>query len=250
MLALVVMRGPALAEDSVCNAKRPVFSASGKLESLPRRLRRIEPIRILAIGSSSTEGIGASAPALSYPAQLQLDLARIWKRRVLVENAGRGGETIGETIKRLEAILKTSKPDLVIWQVGTNDAIRGDDERRFVSLLEHGIHVAVAAQIDLVLLDQQYYPGIPDVGRYERFVQLVGAMAIREKVPIFSRYKLMKDWAERSADTLDSMLSADRFHMGDRGYDCIAQLLALGIHAAVASRDAASGLASIAKTGR
>lgn len=238
------MGGSALAMDEACSAKRPVLSVSGKLESLPRRLKRQELIRVLAIGSSSTEGIGASAPALSYPAQLQPDLAAIWGAQVVVENAGRGGETIAETMSRLEAVLKVSKPDLVIWQVGTNDILKGGDEGRFVALLEQGIDSVQAAHVDLLLLDQQYYPGIPDLGRYERFVGLVGATAAREQVPVFSRYRLMKEWAERSADTLNAMLSGDRFHLGDRGYDCIAQLLASALHAAVTSQDMALGAVS------
>ena len=194
------------------------------------RLRRHEPVRILAIGSSSTEGIGASSPAFSYPAQLQADLIQAWNGTVTVENAGKGGETITETIGRLEAALKASKPDLVIWQVGTNDAVKGGDEAGFSALLQQGIDAAQVLGVEVILVDQQYYPAIKDLGRYERFVSLVGATAAAEQVPVFSRYKLMKAWSERSSDILGSMLSSDGFHMGDRGYDCLAQLIADGLH--------------------
>lgn len=238
-LLLVGMSGPTLAEEAPCHASQPVFSAPAKLERVASKLRRHEPVRILAIGSSSTQGIGASSPAFSYPSQLQADLARIWKTTVFVENAGKGGETIPETVGRLEAALETGKPDLVIWQVGTNDAVKGGDEARFSALLRQGIDAAQAHGVEVLLVDQQYYTAIKDPARYERFVNMVGTMAAAEKVPVFLRYKLMKTWSERSADVLVSMLSSDGFHMGDRGYDCMAELMAAGLHSMTATAEAA-----------
>jgi lysophospholipase L1-like esterase len=208
------------------------------MERLASRLKKSEPVRILAIGSSSTQGIGASSPAYSYPVQLQADLARMWKGTVLIENAGKGGETIPETVGRLEAALhKADKPDLVIWQVGTNDAVKGGDEGRFSDLLRQGIDAAQAVGVEVLLVDQQYFPAIEDLGRYERFVRLVGTAGAAEQVPVFSRYRLMKAWGERSPDVLGSMLSSDGFHMGDRGYDCMAQLIADSLHSMVAPTD-------------
>jgi len=52
---------------------------------------------ILAIGSSSTEGVGASSPAHAYPAVLADDLAHE-KQAAAVRNAGVGGELAGTTL--------------------------------------------------------------------------------------------------------------------------------------------------------
>jgi lysophospholipase L1-like esterase len=210
-----------------------------KLESVAAKLRRREPVRILAIGSSSTQGVGASSPSFAYPAQLEEDLVEAWKARITVENAGKGGETISETVRRLEVALEASKPDLVIWQVGTNDAVKGVDEAVFTDLLRQGIDAAQALGVEVILVDQQFYPAIKDLNQYERFVNLVGKTAIAEQVPVFSRYKLMRAWSERSSDILGSMLSRDKFHMGDRGYDCMAQLIASGLRSVVATSDIA-----------
>jgi lysophospholipase L1-like esterase len=240
-VASLAIAAPAFAGDPACRSSRSAFSARSRLETLPRRLREHGPVRILAIGSSSTEGIGASSPAFSYPAQLQADLNEVWEGRVIVDNAGKGGETIVETIDRLETALKTDEPDLVIWQVGTNDAVKGGDERRFSELLARGIDAAQAAGVDLILLDQQYYPAIRDLARYERFVRHVRVAAARERVPLFSRYTLMREWAEPPRNVLGAMLSADGFHMGDRGYDCMARLVAEGIRSMVDSRNGVPG---------
>jgi acyl-CoA thioesterase I len=215
----------------LCSSGHARLTGQGTPTALAGKLSRHESIRILAIGSSSTEGIGASSPDHSYPAQLEDELTELWKESVTVVNSGKGGETAIQTIERLEAALKADKYDLVIWQVGTNDAIHGVDEEAFTALLERGISAAKQARTEMILLDQQYFPSIKDFARYERFVQAVGATGRDRKIGVFSRYALMKEWNSRSPDELRSMLSADGFHMGDKGYDSLADCMADAIQA-------------------
>ena len=79
-------------------------------------------------------------------------------RPVQVDNAGVGGETVATTVLRLKAALKTLKPDLVIWQVGTNDAVVGEDENSFRDSLLEGVSAIRAAKTPFVLLDPQSIP--------------------------------------------------------------------------------------------
>jgi acyl-CoA thioesterase-1 len=182
-------------------------------------------LRILAIGSSSTQGIGASAPGLTYPAQLQVRLATWLGRPGEVDNAGIGGETIAATVIRLKAAL-ASKPDLVIWQVGTNDAVIGEDEGSFRASLLDGVTAIRTAKIPFVLLDPQYYPGLKDAARYERYVRIIDDTGQDNGAAVFARYAMMKEWEAQSDTLLRAMLSKDVFHMSDRGYGCLAQDLA------------------------
>jgi lysophospholipase L1-like esterase len=206
-------------------------------------------VQILTIGSSSTEGVGASSPARTYPHQLELTLEGLFRgTEVAVENAGVRGETADATVARLEdALRRAAKPDLVIWQVGTNDAVRGGDEARFQALLERGVNAAQEAGVDLILLDQQFYPTIPDLQRYERYVRMVSSVADRAKVGLFSRYQMMRDWVRSDPDALAGMLSQDRFHMGDRGYGCLAKALGHEIASAIEAPLARAGLVARAR---
>ena len=70
---------------------------------------------ILAIGSSSTEGVGASSPANAYPARLKEELARESGIAADVKNAGVGGELAAKTLQRLKRALKVGWAELVIW---------------------------------------------------------------------------------------------------------------------------------------
>src|SRR5271166_1882073 len=81
---------------------QPTAAESLPLASVARRLAAREPVRIVAFGSSSTEGVGASSPAASYLSQLQADLSRLLegRDRVIVLNRGMGGEDADVTALR------------------------------------------------------------------------------------------------------------------------------------------------------
>jgi acyl-CoA thioesterase-1 len=213
-----------------CESGERVTAQPRRLSQLAAAVQTGRPVTILAIGSSSTEGAGASASARSYPAQLEQILQKRWPRaKVTVVNAGVGGETAPRTVERLAERLSAERFDLVIWQVGTNDAIRGDGETAFRDLIDRGIQLARQAGSDIVIVDPQFFPTIRDHAVYERFVRAIWETAEAGGVPVFSRYRLMKAWSARGEDALLSTLAGDRFHMNDRGYACIARTLSVDI---------------------
>lgn len=185
------------------------------------------PLRILAIGSSSTEGIGASGKDKTYPAQLSTLLRTgLSGRPVEMVNAGIGGETAPQTLSRLKAALAEERYDLVIWQVGTNDAVTGGDLGTFRNLVADGIAASKQAGTRLVILDPQFYPGIKETARYRAYVDAIAEVARAQAVPVLSRYQAMLGWYQRDADGFMAALAGDRFHMSDAGYGCLAQDIA------------------------
>lgn len=184
------------------------------------------PLRILAIGSSSTQGVGASRPDAAYPAQLEARLENDWGIEADVANAGVGGETSDATLKRLVAALAGNPPDLVVWQVGTNDAVGGVDLDAFRANLTAGVAAARASRVPIVLVDPQFYFGIRNLARFQAYVTIIAEVGSTERVPVFSRFAMMKAWAAKSAATLKAALAPDGFHMDDEGYACFARALA------------------------
>ena len=61
-------------------------------------------------------------------------------------------------MKRLQAEVLDMKPDLVIWQVGTNAVLRNLDPAETAGLVEEGVGRIQAAGTDVVLVDPQYSP--------------------------------------------------------------------------------------------
>lgn len=79
-------------------------------------------LKIVAFGDSLTSGLGVSRDR-SYPMQLEKKIqAHGYGYQVV--NAGVSGETTAGGVRRVGWILK-SQPDLVILELGANDALRG-----------------------------------------------------------------------------------------------------------------------------
>lgn len=201
-----------------------------KMGSLPRVARRLvagEPVVIVAFGSSSTQGHGATSPEFNYPNRLAAQLRRQYPAAAItVINAGKGGEDAPEMLKRLQTAVLDIKPDLVIWQVGTNAVLRNLDPAETARLVEEGIARIQAAGADLVLVDPQYSPAVN--ARAEsagKMINLLGKVAELRHVGIFPRFEVMRDWHERQAIPIDNFVIADGLHMSDWGYACFAQLL-------------------------
>ena len=140
----------ARADEARCAGTASAFEPNGaKLANLESGANRT--LEILAIGSSSTEGIGASSPANAYPARLKDELTHDDGIAADVRNAGVGGELAVKTLQRLKAALKTGWAELVIWQVGTNDALVGVDEAPDTLRRASAVHPIAAVQSEYSL---------------------------------------------------------------------------------------------------
>ena len=208
-----------------CPATAPTAFADNGADALAQP-NGGRPLQILAIGSSSTLGVGASGPDAAYPAQLEARLSADWGVSADVVNAGVGGETSDTTLKRLVAALAGAPPDLVVWQVGTNDAVGGADPEAFRANLTAGVAAAQSQRVPIVLVDPQFYFGIKNLARFQQYVTIIAEVGATMHVPVFSRFAMMKAWAAKSTATLRAALAPDGFHMDDEGYACFARALA------------------------
>jgi acyl-CoA thioesterase I len=224
-----------LSEEATCPPDNAAFETNGAALAFPKG-GVDRSLDILAIGSSSTEGVGASSPANAYPARLEDELAKQHGIDARVKNAGFGGELAAKTLQRLQSALKSGWARLVIWQVGTNDALVGVDEALFRATVENGVAAARAAGVPLVLVGPQFTLISPDLSRYERFVAIVDEVGAADHVPVLNRYVMMERWGAKNAMRFGSLLSHDGLHMNDLGYRCLAHSLAEAIEGAAAAR--------------
>ncbi|MGJ4993380.1 GDSL-type esterase/lipase family protein [Bradyrhizobium sp. HKCCYLS3077] len=185
------------------------------------------PVVIVAFGSSSTQGYGASTPDYNYPNRLAAQLRRQYPMAdITVINAGVGGEDAPEMMKRLETSVIDRHPDLVIWQVGTNAVLRDLDPTETAKLVEDGVAKIQAAASDVVLVDLQYSPRVNERSENaSRMNKLLGRIAELHHAGIFPRFEVMRDWHERQAIPMNEFVISDGLHMSDWGYACFAQLL-------------------------
>ncbi|UPJ54596.1 SGNH/GDSL hydrolase family protein [Bradyrhizobium sp. 200] len=208
----------------------PPKGASKSMGSLPRVASKLvagQPVVIVAFGSSSTAGFGATSPDFNYPNRLAAQLRRQYPTAdISVVNAGKGGEDAPEMMKRLQTAVIDLHPDLVIWQVGTNAVLRNLDPAETAKHVEEGIARIQAAGADVVLIDPQYSPRVNEHAESAgKMMILLNKVAELRKVGVFPRFAVMKDWHEKQAIPIENFVIADGLHMSDWGYACFAQLL-------------------------
>jgi lysophospholipase L1-like esterase len=210
-----------------CPPPRDGSNPIGSLPHVAKKLAFGEPVVIVAFGSSSTAGVGSSAPEFTYPNRLAAQLRRQYPTAdITVTNAGVSGEDAPEMTKRLQSSVIDAHPDLVIWQVGTNAVLRNLDPAETAKLVEEGVARIQAVGSDVVLVDPQYSPRVAEHQESTgRMVRLLRRVAEQRHVGIFPRFEVTRDWHEKQALPIDSFVISDGLHMNDWGYACFAQLL-------------------------
>ena len=219
-----------------CTAPAAVTHFKVTLPNTARAIRRGKALSIVAIGSSSTEGIGATDRSHSYPAQLAAALKRRWPTLAIdVFNKGVGGEDARKMLQRFATDVLPYKPQLVIWQVGTNYTLRSDDFASYAANVRKGIDQLKAAHTDVILMDPQYAPKILAKPLHRRMIDTMGMLGNDAKVAVFRRFAVMRDWVSSGRHRMEDIISRDHLHMNDASYSCIGRLLADSVATAAAA---------------
>jgi acyl-CoA thioesterase I len=226
-VALAALAAALPAAAGPCDAPAALTRLAAPLPRTAERLFHHERLTIVAIGSSSTAGVGASTPERTYPSRLAAELERrLGTGRVTVRNKGVGGETAPEMLARFDRDVFAEAPDLVIWQVGSNAVLRDADVDHYERVVRSGVERLRAKGLDAMLMDMQYAPRIlarPQHDAMEYRLHLVGESL---GVPLFERFAIMKYWKDEAGRGFREFLSPDGLHMNDDSYGCVARLLA------------------------
>jgi acyl-CoA thioesterase-1 len=233
-LVVVLWLGTAIAPSAAathpalrCTAPDAVTHFKVSLPNTARAIRRGEALVIVAIGSSSTQGVGASDQAHAYPALLAEELQRRWPRlAVTVVNKGVGGETADQMLARFARDVLPYRPQLVIWQTGSNSALQSGDVQGYEHTIREGIARLKAARMDVILMDPQYAPRILGRPIHKAIVDTIGEVSNDLKVALFRRFAVMRYWVTSGQYRMEDIITQDQLHMNDASYHCIARLLA------------------------
>ena len=206
------------------------------LRGLRRAVRAVRNPRVLAIGSSSTVGVGASQPANTYVARLENGLEAAFKG-VDFDMFGRGisGETAEGQAARMQVTVEELRPDLVLWQVGTNDAIRHVDMDAFKNQLRQTLTWLEARKVDVMLVDPQFGENLTKDAFYEQVVAAIAEIAAEKRVLLVDRFEAMRQLSQERGDAF--YLASDQLNLNDTGHRCMAEQLARAIVVGVLQAD-------------
>src|SRR6266446_5781309 len=210
-----------------CTAPEAVTRFKVSLPNTARAIRRGAALVIVAIGSSSTQGVGASDQAHTYPALLAEELQRRWPRlAVTVLNKGIGGERAKQMLARFTRDVLSYRPQLVIWQTGSNQVFTSEDVHGYEQTIREGIARLKEAPMDVILMDPQYAPRMLERPLHTAIVDTIGKVSNDLHIAVFQRFAVMRYWVTSGQYSIDDIIVRDQLHMNDVSYHCIAHLLA------------------------
>jgi hypothetical protein len=204
------------------------------LPNLAKALVGKTPVRIVAMGSSSTAGRGDVVP---YLHRLEMYLRskfgeeRFPNLNIDVLNRGKGGQEAIEELPRFDSDIFAESPALVIWQVGTNAVFHSYDLHKVAAAIAKGLGLLRGKPMDVVLIDPQYTTAMlldDKAEASERMVSLIAAAANKAKVNLFRRWALMRHWHVHDNIELHRMhdpSDPDKLHQSDWSTRRVAQAL-------------------------
>jgi acyl-CoA thioesterase I len=212
----------------VCKAPFEIVRFVHPLKRMAEKLAAGQNVTIVAIGSSSTAG--ASSEAASYPSRLAADLKELFPgRTITVLNRGVNGEEARDMLDRFDTDVIAEKPDLVLWQVGTNAVLRDHPLATTSLLIREGVRRLKASGADVVLMDPQFAPSVIAKPEADVMVGLISSAAKEANIDLFQRFTIMRHWHEIDGIPFAAFVTADDLHMNDWGYACTAQLVGAAI---------------------
>ena len=223
----------AAAPAATCTAPADLIRLFNPLKRVGQRVASGQSLRIVAIGSSSTWGAGASSRALTYPSRLEVELKALFPRLdITVINRGVNGEESRDMLARFDRDVFAEKPDLVIWQVGSNSVLRDRPLAEANTPLREGLKRLHDAGIDVVLINPQYAPKVFTKHDVDGMVDQIEHTAKEANVDLFERFAVMRYWRLTEDLPFSTFISPDELHMNDWGYGCLAKLMASSLHEA------------------
>jgi lysophospholipase L1-like esterase len=209
---------PAVSKEcgDAASGERPLPNSATALQNRKR-------VRILAIGSSSTAVLGLGGRTGSPL------LERILERTVKgldveIVNRGFSGELAEAAGERIRLEVGLNAPDIVLWQVGTNDALAQVPVDSFEQSVGDTARWLKEHNVDLILVGLHYAKRLVKDPHYQAIRTALRRVAIAENVLRIGRYEAMELLARSDANPERPVL--EDFGLTEAGYNCMAQYIA------------------------
>jgi hypothetical protein len=185
-------------------------------------------VKILVLGGPSSNLPGPAGASFAYPARLEVALTgRLSNLKVTVATDIRFRQTAKQMADNIEKLVADQKPNLVIWQTGTYDALHGIDPEEFRSAVSEGVEKLQSAGVDVILMNMQYSPRTDSIVALAAYADGMRWVAREREVPVFDRLAIMRHWYD--AGQFDLYAATKDMKMAKSVHDCIGRTLAASI---------------------
>lgn len=215
---------PAPPSSSKCAAPAELLQDDPQLPKISAQLRNHQPVVIVVIGGASTAGTSADS---SYPYFLEGALRqRHPGADITVINKGNPGQTTDQMAARFPKDVYPANPNLVIWETGTVDAVRGEDVDAMAEAVTGGLGAIRSHGAEAMLVDMQYNPATVSVINFEPYLEALHQTADQQDVYMFKRYELMKYWIDAGEFDFINTPKEKRLPLAREFYACLGERLA------------------------
>jgi len=209
-----------------CDVPDDIALTDGPLPRLARRLKSVEPVTVVVLGSGSATGSGTSGKDAAFPDRLEIRMTKAWPNaKIRFAVLASTGQTAPAMHTRFARDVFPLKPALVIWQTGAADIAGGVSVLDFENALERGIAELRDHGSDVLLMDGQFSPRASLMVDTDAYREAVRWNARRYEVPLLKRYDTMQYWWNNDVFDLDAQDRASQLGNADRIHDCVAALL-------------------------
>ncbi len=209
-----------------CQVDNTATASDTPLPNVAAALSKNKKIKILAIGASPSAARGALHGGYTGEARQILRQA-IKGLDVTMINRGVSGELASQAAARIRNEVALVAPDLVLWQVGTNDALAYVPVDDIEAVVIETLAWLKEHKIDTVLVGLQYVDRMEQDGHYGKVREMLRRVAAKENVMIVRRYEAQRLLSQ--AQGSGGGLFPDEFQRTEAGYTCLAQYMARAI---------------------
>jgi lysophospholipase L1-like esterase len=222
--ALYLLAGAAFAAEP-CDVPGYLLFGSNELKHVAEAVQKQHKLTIAVVGTGSSILAGPDGPRSAYPARLEAVLKqKLPGIDVKVVSLVRTRMTTEDLAKGMEKMLADEKPDLVIWQTGTLDAIRRVDPDEFRAALDEGVETLHKGGADVILMNMQYSPRTDIMVALGPYADNMRVVAQQHEIPLFDRLAIMRHWSDTGA--FDLYAAGKDNVLAQRVHDCIGRGIA------------------------
>jgi len=222
--ALWTLTGAAVAAEP-CDIPGYLLIGNNELKHVAEAAQKEKKLTIAVVGTGSSILAGPDGQRSAYPTRLEAVLkAKLPSVAVKVISLVRTRMTAEDMAKGMEKMLTDEKPDLVIWQTGTLDAIRRVDPDEFKAALDEGVETLHKGGADVILMNMQYSPRTEIMVSYGPYADDMRVVAQQHEIPLFDRLAIMRHWSDTGA--FDLYAAGKDNVLAQRVHDCIGRGIA------------------------
>jgi lysophospholipase L1-like esterase len=226
LAALVFASTASAQERPSCGVPGYLLFSDSQLKRVSAAVTSSHKLAIAVVGTGSSALAGPDGPSSAYPARLEAVLTqRLPAISTKVVTLLRTRQTAEDLARGMNRLLADEKPNLVVWQTGTIDAIRRVDPESFKVALQEGVNRLHRGGADVILMNQQYSPRTESMISVGPYADIIRVVAQERDVPLFDRLDIMRHWSESGA--FDLYAAGKDNVLAQRVHDCIGRAIAL-----------------------